>query len=1384
MSMMRARVQGHRWVDHPAAAVMKARVPGQWVDCPAAVVMEARGQGRCWIDHPAVAVMEARVQGRHWVDRPSVGGIPVPVRKGAQSHRPVLAAVSEFQQNVLQNATTQHKPTQARPTFGSSQGVGKGTLTLSDGCEKASRNPAPLSAQVCQSAVVAAAASSSSDLELNTVWKTPRTLSAVARSCPMAESSCRTPGNGPDGFVSLVKEQEQIGLEFQKDGNALKSILTGAGIAAAPGSGTLSEMFRPQRATEGQGRPVYTPAKHSAQMRNSVYATKEPSMSLIDSCNQYKKFLRESRCLDGQSESASPELARSPPKMAAVRESPLLKGMRFSSVRGSVYPKWSHPGLFSPFTEQRGLSRPEPFSKESDDVASRAEEEMEKPGTPKTPVSTFRRVLVTPLSSRQRVHGGFVAATPSTTSSAYSRVALTPVRRVLIQSSSKTDVKTESTANTVPRSVKKKLRWADILSDCSPDQQQSEQTAQVPENARKNNTDSSCTTPSTFSHKSVYPEPARYRLTETSAEKSTTYDNTTSADHNDMGNLPPTPIHGTEFSLSSQPNRPFPVRPRDPSASLHPVREGDERESPLSGVDKRGLITERRGVVADTCGSSSAGNSTSQTDILARLQVLEQREHGIQNEMLLLRMAMMKQKQVAYGDDDDRTHPRTNPHQYRHFSTHQIGEKDGNDDGDDRTYPGPNHHQYHQPSTNQVHEKKKQDAYGDDRSHSRRNHLHRQSSTDQIHEKKKQEANDNNSTHQEPNQHQHRQFSTDQIQNPTVGQISSSGDSSASAFQIVFQGARFQLPQTSFLDHKRVSVPSQAWSTSANKYTPQLLTSSGRCPTKVGSGTDSSESSSYNIGSSVRTSMACGTAVLNSYAGDALPDIWPSENTEAARLLKREDWSCNLMRYGDKDSSDVVPWSRNNLIQCGDEDIDNVECDDKNSDDNAKSAEEEVETQPSSTDTASSLSPSASEHKMECEEDTFRKKVEETCEQLRPKADDRQVSGTQFGLRTEQQESDSRINSVQRKRNPTQVSSAGLFLTPQDHILQAKTGESLDMDIEEAEDEGIERWDEGNLAVPQKRGEPSPEALPGKLYGRTPRVNPVSVIVQPKVVSASPPVNEQSKGLRVSPPIWTTLALQCAASSNSLQTPNPEHQQVPTESSEAHTHMELQQATPAPSEMHPCVELQQGTTTLSEAHTCMELEQVTTTLSEAQHTRMEFQQVTAEAPSEAHTPQPDTATSTPLSKGVDAVKKTSIPGPRTEARKGDTPSPIVGGFGVLHSPNPKQSLRGASPARGFRAHSPSTKQPPRGFKGHNPSPPKRSPLHGTLRPAKHGRGSGCDALKNTDLFLEALVEDECALYAGRLHSFFRNPATVVCDRQESPDPVARVLSEGDDMVNE
>ncbi|KAL8573499.1 hypothetical protein ACOMHN_047770 [Nucella lapillus] len=103
MLMMKARVQGHRWVDHPAAAVMEARVPGQWVDRPAAVVMEAREQGRCWIDHPAAAVMEARVQGRHWVDRPSghgAGGQTMP--QSVQSPR--TAAALGGRRAVVQDA--------------------------------------------------------------------------------------------------------------------------------------------------------------------------------------------------------------------------------------------------------------------------------------------------------------------------------------------------------------------------------------------------------------------------------------------------------------------------------------------------------------------------------------------------------------------------------------------------------------------------------------------------------------------------------------------------------------------------------------------------------------------------------------------------------------------------------------------------------------------------------------------------------------------------------------------------------------------------------------------------------------------------------------------------------------------------------------------------------------------------------------------------------------------------------------------------------------------------------------------------------------------------------------------------------------------------------
>nr|KAG5686305.1 hypothetical protein BaRGS_010301 [Batillaria attramentaria] len=54
------------------------------------------------------------------------------------------------------------------------------------------------------------------------------------------------------------------------------------------------------------------------------------------------------------------------------------------------------------------------------------------------------------------------------------------------------------------------------------------------------------------------------------------------------------------------------------------------------------------------------------------------------------------------------------------------------------------------------------------------------------------------------------------------------------------------------------------------------------------------------------------------------------------------------------------------------------------------------------------------------------------------------------------------------------------------------------------------------------------------------------------------------------------------------------------------------------------------------------------------------------------------------------------------------------------------------------------------------------------------------ALRDPDVFLEALLEDECALYAGRLQSFFRQ-MEMSCDRKDLPDPVARILTEGDDM---
>ena len=60
--------------------------------------------------------------------------------------------------------------------------------------------------------------------------------------------------------------------------------------------------------------------------------------------------------------------------------------------------------------------------------------------------------------------------------------------------------------------------------------------------------------------------------------------------------------------------------------------------------------------------------------------------------------------------------------------------------------------------------------------------------------------------------------------------------------------------------------------------------------------------------------------------------------------------------------------------------------------------------------------------------------------------------------------------------------------------------------------------------------------------------------------------------------------------------------------------------------------------------------------------------------------------------------------------------------------------------------------------------------------------TGAGALHNIDVFLEALLEDECALYAGRLQSHLK-PIGTACDRLHVRDPVAMVLSEGDDMVS-
>ena len=112
--------------------------------------------------------------------------------------------------------------------------------------------------------------------------------------------------------------------------------------------------------------------------------------------------------------------------------------------------------------------------------------------------------------------------------------------------------------------------------------------------------------------------------------------------------------------------------------------------------------------------------------------------------------------------------------------------------------------------------------------------------------------------------------------------------------------------------------------------------------------------------------------------------------------------------------------------------------------------------------------------------------------------------------------------------------------------------------------------------------------------------------------------------------------------------------------------------------------------------------------------------------------------------------------------------------------SPKLVRRGSPPKRASRLGTGRRSNSPALSPSCSSSAAKRSPLRATLR-----QGPGqipAAALRNPDVFLEALLEDECALYAGRLQSFFKNLETS-CDRLELPDPVARVLDEGDDMVS-
>lgn len=257
-------------------------------------------------------------------------------------------------------------------------------------------------------------------------------------------NSASTSQKSRERILSLVEEQKECGLEFEEDRSALKSILTDVGIAGAASaprkSGTAGSALKPMRVrvTEGQGKRLHTPL----QGRTSIYY-QGPAMrmSLIDTCKSYQKQLRAAAGVEA--ETASPVLPK-PPKSIYITESPLVKGAQSHSVPRSVYPQFSKPAVpvgVSPMLSTPGRIRPTAQGHSSLDAQ---DDKSSKPcynaalSTPVTPFGVYGRVPRTPCSiTAQRVRS-------AVTVDSY--------------------VKTATPFSQSQRTVKKKLRWADILS--------------------------------------------------------------------------------------------------------------------------------------------------------------------------------------------------------------------------------------------------------------------------------------------------------------------------------------------------------------------------------------------------------------------------------------------------------------------------------------------------------------------------------------------------------------------------------------------------------------------------------------------------------------------------------------------------------------------------------------------------------------------------------------------------------------------------------------------------------------------------------------------------------------------------------------------------------